>query len=209
VPVPAFDLYLVTDRNQTQGRDLLWVLEQALDGGIGAIQIREKDLQGKQLFQLAEKARDLCARYHAALFINDRIDIARAVAADGVQLGNASLPIDIARQLLGPTGMIGASTHSLQEAKEAERLGADFVLFGPVYFTASKSAFGLPQGLAALKKIVENIALPVYAIGGIKPENIREVMSVGIRGISLISAVVAAVEPKAVSRSMQQLLQRS
>src|SRR5918999_1491951 len=195
VPLPAFDLYLVTDRTQTRGRDLLWVLEQALDGGVGAIQIREKDLAGKELFDLAEKARDLCARYQAALFINDRIDVALAVEADGVQLGKTSLPVEIARQLLGPSRTIGASTHSLEEVQEAERSSADFILFGPVHFPPSKAAFGPPQGVGALKKIVENTTLPVYAIGGIKPENIREVMSTGARGVSLISAVLAAAGP--------------
>ena len=90
MPTPDFDLYLVTDRNQTRGRDLLWVLEQALEGGVRAIQLREKDLGGKELFELAEKTRDLCDRYGALLFVNDRIDVALAVDADGVQLGNAS-----------------------------------------------------------------------------------------------------------------------
>jgi thiamine-phosphate pyrophosphorylase len=184
------------------------VLEQALDGGVQAIQVREKDLDGKKLFLLAEKVRDLCARYQAALFVNDRIDVAQAVAADGVQLGTAALPIDTARQLLGPCKMIGASTHSLKEAQTAEGLGADFVVFGPVYSTPSKAAFGPPQGLAALKKIVENTRLPVYAIGGINPENLREVMRVGTRGISLISAVLGAVDPKAASSSMKRMLER-
>ena len=209
MPVPEFDLYLVTDRNQTRERDLLWVLEQALDGGVRAVQLREKDLEGKELFNLAEKVRDLCARYHAALFINDRIDVACAIDADGVQLGKTSLPIETARELLGPIRTIGASTHSLEETRDAERQGADFILFGPVYFTASKAAYGAPQGLAALKKIVENIALPVYAIGGIKPENVEEVMSAGSRGIALISAVMAAIDPKTTSRMLQTQLQRS
>lgn len=209
MPVPEFDLYLVTDRNQTRERDLLWVLEQALDGGVRAVQLREKDLEGKELFNLAEKVRDLCTRYHAALFINDRIDVACAIDAAGVQLGKTSLPIETARELLGPIRTIGASTHSLEETRDAERQGADFILFGPVYFTTSKATYGAPQGLAALKKIVENIALPVYAIGGIKPENVEEVMSAGSRGIALISAVMAAIDPKTTSRMLQTQLQRS
>ncbi len=208
MPVPRFDLYLVTDRNQTRERDLLWVVEQALDGGVRAVQLREKDLKGKELFNLAEKVRELCARYHAALFINDRIDVACAIDADGVQLGKASLPIETARELLGPIRTIGASTHSLEETREAERQGADFILFGPIYFTASKAAYGAPQGLAALKKIVENITLPVYAIGGIKPENVDEVMGAGSRGIALISAVMAAIDPKTTSRMLHTQLQR-
>jgi thiamine-phosphate pyrophosphorylase len=196
VPPPDFDLYLVTDRSQSRGRDLLWVLEQALDGGVKAIQLREKDLGGKELFDLAEKTRELCIRYDARLLINDRIDVALGVDADGVQVGNASIPIDTARRLLGPRKLLGASTHSLAEAQQAEQNGADFILFGPVYFTPSKAVYGEPQGLAALKKIVEKISSPVYAIGGIKPENINDVRATGIRGVALISAITNAENPK-------------
>jgi thiamine-phosphate pyrophosphorylase len=195
VPAPDFDLYLVTDRKQTGGRDLLWVLEQALKGGVKAIQLREKDLDGKAFFDLAEKTRDLCGRYRAALFINDRVDVALAVDADGVQLGKDSIPIAAARRLLGPLKLIGASIHALVEAKDAQREGADFILFGPVYFTPSKAAYGAPQGLAALKEIVENMAVPVYAIGGIKPGHIMEVRQTGIRGVALISAVLGSHDP--------------
>ena len=201
-----FDLYLVTDRNQTGGRDLLWVLEQALDGGVKAIQLREKDLSGRDLFSLAEKVCKLCQAYNAALFINDRIDVALAVDAAGVQLSQTSLPVVTTRALLGPQKIIGVSTHSLQEAKEAEQNGADFVLFGPVYFTASKAAYGAPQGLAALKTIVDNISLPVYAIGGIKPENIESTKKLGVRGVALISAIVSAESPKeAAAKMLRQL----
>jgi len=191
-----FDLYLVTDRNQTGGRDLLWVLEQALDGGLKAIQLREKDLSGRDLFSLAERSHKLCQAYDAALFINDRVDVAMAVDAAGVQLSQTSLPVITTRALLGPQKIIGVSTHSLREAKEAEQNGADFVLFGPVYFTASKAAYGAPQGLPALKTIVDNISLPVYAIGGIKPENIESTKKLGVRGVALISAIVSAESPK-------------
>ncbi len=208
MPVPDFDLYLVTDRTQTQDRDLLWVLEQALEGGVKAIQLREKDLSGRELFSAAEKTRALCDRYRARLFINDRIDVALAVEADGVQLGKASMPIGAARELLGPGKLLGASTHSLDEAKEAERGGADFILFGPVYFTPSKASYGAPQGLEALKKIVEKISLPVYAIGGIKPENIEDVRSMGVRGVALISAIMSANGPKPATQKILSLLQR-
>ena len=176
---------------------------------MGAVQLREKDLEGKELFSLAEKARNLCARYDAAFFINDRIDVTLAVGADGVQLARTSLPIETARALLGPTKTVGASTHSLEEAQQAELLGADFVLFGPVYFTPSKAAFGPPQGVLGLKKIVENTTIPIYAIGGIRPENITEIMGTGARGISLISAILAAADPKQASGVMHKLLRRS
>lgn len=187
---------------------MLRVLQQALEGGVKAIQLREKDLGGSDLFSLAEAARKLTQSYHARLLINDRIDLALAVDADGVQLGKASLPIETARALLGPRKLLGASTHSLEEAQEAERNGADFVLFGPVYFTQSKAPYGAPQGLAALKKIVEKISLPIYAIGGIKPENIADTRRAGVRGIALISAIMSAADPKDATKKILNLLKR-
>lgn len=192
----------------TQGRDLLWVLQQALDGGVKGIQLREKDLVGRELFFLAEAARKLTQRYHALLLINDRIDIALAMDADGVHLSTASIPIESARALLGRQRLLGASTHSLEEAQEAERSGADFVVFGPVYFTPSKASYGSPQGLAALKKVVEKLSLPIYAIGGIKPENIADTRRTGVRGVALISAVMSAADPENATKEILKLFNR-
>ncbi len=203
---PKFDLYLVTDRHQTRGRDLLWVLEQALVGGVRAVQLREKDLGGRELFFLAEKLKTLCDRYHASLFINDRVDVVLAVDADGVQLGSVSMPTQAVRELLGEKKLIGVSTHSLKEAQDAERTGVDFLLFGPVYFTLSKAAYGKPQGANRLKEVVEKISLPVYAIGGIKPETIADVKATGARGVALISAVLTAMEPHTVAQEILRLL---
>src|SRR3990172_9627375 len=138
----------------TQGRDLLWVLQQALDGGVKGIQLREKDLVGRELFFLVEAARTLTRRYHALLLINDRIDIALAVDADGVHLSTASIPIESARALLGRQQLLGASTHSLEEAQEAERSGADFVVFGPVYFTPSRASYCSPHAFSTLHKTI-------------------------------------------------------
>ena len=200
---PQFRLYLVSDRKQTHGRDLLWVLEQALRGGVKAAQIREKDLAGGELFLLAEKAKLLCVKYGAALFVNDRIDVALAVDADGVQIGKASIPVTTARKLLGAEKLIGVSTHSLQEAQQARRDGADFVLFGPVYSTPSKAEYGSPQGLEALVDVTKNVSLPVYAIGGINSNNVATVKETGVYGVALISAIAAAADPR---RSAEELL---
>jgi len=202
VPRPDFDLYLVTDRRLTGGRELVDVVEQALIGGVQAVQLREKDLGGAELFHLAQTLKDVCARRRARLFINDRIDIALAVDADGVQLAGASMPIGAARELLGENKLIGASIHSLHEAQQAVRDGADFVLFGPVYFTPSKAAYGAPQGIDRLKEVVEKISIPVYAIGGITAENVEEIKKIGARGVALIAAVMSARDPAAAARAI-------
>ena len=203
---PEFRLYLVSDRNQTQGRDLLWVLEEALQGGVRAVQLREKDLSGRELFLLAEKAKSLCAKYGAALFINDRIDVALAVDADGVQLASSSVPVDAARELLGEKKFIGVSTHALKEAEAAAGAGADFILFGPVYFTPSKAAYGAPQGLELLREIAQSVSCPVYAIGGINARNVSAVKETGVHGVALISAVLSAADPRQVAEELTSLV---
>jgi thiamine-phosphate pyrophosphorylase len=206
VPKPDFNFYLITDRTQTKGRDLLWLLEQALDAGVKAIQLREKDLGDRDLFLLAEKVSNLCQSYRSALFVNERIDIALAVNAAGVQLGHASVPVALARQLLGAQKMIGLSTHSLGEALAAQQQGADFVLFGPVYFTPSKATYGAPQGLNKLKEVVEKISLPVYAIGGIKPENISDLRRMGVSRVALISAIMSSDAPKNATNDLLRMM---
>ncbi len=208
MPVPDFDLYLVTDRAQTLGRDLLWVLERALEGGVRGVQLREKDLGGKELFLVAEAVRKLTRRYRAALLINDRIDVALAIDADGVHLGGESFPVARARELVGAEKIIGVSTHGLEEARAAQAQGADFIVFGPVYFTPSKANYGAPQGLMKLKKIVEKTPIPVYAIGGIKAEHIPEIKETGVRGIALISAVMSASDPKVAAEEIVARLGR-
>ena len=205
---PKFDLYLVSDRRKARTRDLLWVLERALDGGVKGIQLREKDLGGRELFDLAEKVKALCVDRQASLFINDRVDVALAVDADGIHLGGASIPIEAARALVGTDKLIGVSTHSMREAEEAERSGADFLLFGPIYFTPSKADYGNPQGLAPLKEVVEKISIPVYAIGGIKVGNIGDVKEAGVRGVALISAIMSSVDPCMATQEILGILLR-
>ena len=198
-----FRLYFVTDRRQTAGRPLYDVVQAALDGGVRAVQLREKDLEGGELYRLAARLRDLTARYAARLLINDRLDVALAAGADGVHLGQTSLPVSTARQLLGPDKLIGVSTHSPDEITAAQ--GADFVVFGPVYFTPSKADYGQPQGVARLRQAARHSPVPVFAIGGIQADRIAAVRRAGAHGLALISALSAAAEP---SRAAHELLTR-
>jgi thiamine-phosphate pyrophosphorylase len=195
-----FHLYFVTDRQQTAGRPLPDVVQSALDGGVRAIQLREKDLEGGELYALAAQLRDLTARYNARLLINDRIDVALAVDADGVHLGQTSFPLSTARELLGPDKLIGVSTHSTPEIIASS--GADFIVFGPVYFTPSKAAYGEPQGLERLREAVQHSSAPVFAIGGIQADRIAEVQAAGAHGIALISALSAARDPRQAAKDL-------
>ena len=197
-----FDLYLVTDRKTTGGRDLMWVLEQALEGGVRAVQLREKDLGGAALLELARNVKRLCDRYGAELFINDRVDVALAADAAGVHLAANSMPVEVARELLGPYPKIGVSTHSVEEVRSAAEAGADFVLFGPIYPTTSKLSFGDPQGPVIVSTVTDSATVPVFAIGGIRQHHLPEIKAHGTARIALISAISEAPDPRAATRDM-------
>jgi thiamine-phosphate pyrophosphorylase len=202
-----FDLYVITDRQQTAGRPLPAVVEAALCGGARALQLREKDLAPRDLLPLAQEMHRLTQAYGARLLINDRIDVALAVNADGVHLTTTSLPVDVARQLLGPNRLLGVSTHSRAEAQVAAEGGADFIVFGPVFFTPSKAPYGEPVGLEALRDACAAVALPILAIGGIKKVNLDQVVAAGANGIAVISAVIAADDPTAATQDLLGALQ--
>lgn len=188
-----FRLYLITDRKLFGSLDaMLEAIEKALQGGVKAVQLREKDLETRELLGLAYRMRALTAKHGAKLFINDRVDIALAVAADGVHLGRMSIAVYAARKASGGKLMIGVSTHSLQEAQQAEADGADFMTLGPVYETPSKVQYGKPIGLPVLEETVKYCMIPVFAIGGIKLGSIQEVLKQGAYGAALISAILTA-----------------
>jgi thiamine-phosphate pyrophosphorylase len=191
-----FRLYLITDRMQTAGRTLPAVVADALRGGLRALQLREKDLSAAQLLEIAVELRQLTREYGAKLLINDRVDVALAAGADGVHLGKAGLPVPEARRMLGSERLIGYSAHSVDEALQAQMAGADFVTLGPVYHTPSKAQYGEPLGLSALSEAVRVVAIPVFALGGVKPASVAQVLSAGAHGVALISAVMAAPHPR-------------
>ncbi len=197
-----FNLYLITDRTQVAaGHTLLSAIDSALQGGVKAIQLREKDLSAAELLPLARELRELTRKYDARLLINDRIDLALAVQADGVHLGEHSLPTDVVRKLVGPKRLIGVSTHSNADISRAIKLGADFVTFGPVYETPSKAVFGPPQGLQALTEACRDSSLPVFALGGITPTRVAEVRHAGASGVALISAILASPAPRSAAEA--------
>lgn len=198
-----FRLYLITDRNNLPaGRDLLTAVGQALDGGVRAVQLREKDLPADELYRCAMELKSLMDRYGARLLINDRIDVALAAGADGVHLGEHSLPTHAARKILGKQAIIGRSTHHAGDIEREYRQGADFVTFSPVYFTPSKAPYGAPQGLEALRRACASASLPVLALGGIRRDRIPEVRAAGAAGVALISAILAASDPEAATRAL-------
>ncbi len=202
-------LYLVTDRKQTGGRPLVQAVESALRGGARLVQLREKDLSGLALTQLGDDLRAATRRHGALLLVNDRVDVALAVEADGAHLAGASMRPEDVRPLLGPERWIGVSAHSLAEAKEAEAGGADFVAFGPVFETPSKASYGPPVGLDALRAARQALSIPVLAIGGIKAGNVAGVARAGADGFAVISAILADPDPEAATRRLLQAWQEA
>ncbi len=201
-----FSLYLVTDRTRTAGRPLPQVVEQALQGGVDAVQLREKDLSAGELLALAHSLGALCRRHGATFLINDRIDVVLAADADGVHLPVDSFAPADARRLLGPDVLIGASAHSLAEARAAAGGGADFVVFGPIYETPSKRTFGSPVGLDALAEVTRSISPPVFAIGGVTAERVCSVRQHGAYGIAVVSAILEADDPRAAAAALRAAL---
>lgn len=204
MPNPVdFTLYLITDRRQVPaGRTLTETVEAALRGGVRAVQLREKDLGAAELLSLAEELRPLTHRFGARLLINDRVDVALAVGADGVHLGGRSLPPATVRSQLGPDKLIGVSTHHPDEIAVAAAAGADFVTFGPVFATPSKAVYGSPLGLDAYRAACSAAPLPVFALGGIKEGLIPALSLCGGHGIAVISAVIAERDPFTATRAL-------
>jgi len=201
-------LTLVTDRTQTRGRDLVAVVGEALAAGLPSVQLREKDLGSGDLAFLARRLRDLARDTRARLIINDRVDVALAVGAAGVQRTHTSLGVEDIRKIAGHRLRIGASVHSLEDAVDAELKGADWVTFGPVYDTPSKRAYGPAQGLERLATVARGLRLPVVAIGGITPERVPEVLAAGARGVAVISGILAAASPADATRAYLRELKR-
>ncbi len=202
-----FSLYLISDRKAVpQNRDLLTTIEQALEGGTDAVQLRDKDLPADQRLALARQLRVLTRRHRARLIINGAVDIALAVEADGVHLGASSLPIAEARRLLGPQKLIGYSAHGPEELLTAHEQGADFATFSPIFFTPCKADFGPPLGLQRLAAACRISPLPVLALGGIDINRVSAVRRAGAHGIALISAILGAENPREAARDLSLAL---
>jgi thiamine-phosphate pyrophosphorylase len=186
-----FKLCLITDRKQIKIPHTEAV-RLALSGGVRAIQLRERDLPVRELLALAKEIRIITKEFGAKLFINDRVDVAVAVEADGVHLGHQSMPLEAVRRIVGPGMLIGVSTHNPEEAMDAEKNGADFITFGPIFVTPSKVQYGEPVGTDALRAVKKQVRIPVFGLGGIRMDNVPEVMRAGADGIAMISAIFAA-----------------
>ncbi|MFZ3064988.1 MAG: thiamine phosphate synthase [Nitrospirota bacterium] len=182
-------LYLITDQYIVKGLSHVQIAEKALLGGVKFIQYREKQLSKRESYKIALQLREITREYSAVLIINDDIDIALAVDADGVHLGQEDLPVQTARKMLGENKIIGLSTHSLKEAEEAQGSGADYIAIGPIFRSKTKDVRE-PLGADIIKEIRKISRLPLIAIGGINENNIEDIMKAGADSAAVISAII-------------------
>jgi thiamine-phosphate pyrophosphorylase len=198
------DLYVVITAAFCAGRGAVTVLDQVLAAGVGLVQLREKDLEDRRLYELAQEFRRRTEAAGALLIIDDRVDIALAAGADGVHLGQTDLPVAAARQI-APDLIIGASSHCLEEALAAQAAGAGYVNIGPIFPTATKPD-AVALGVEAISQITPHLRIPWSTMGGINGANIAQVVSRGARHPAVMSAVTAAAEVTAAARALRGMI---
>jgi len=198
--------YFITDKNLSK-KGIISDVKAALRAGVKCVQYRSKETDAKKAYAEALKLRKICR--DATFLINDRLDLALRVGADGVHLGQDDLPVAMARRLLGESKIIGLTVHSIKEAKEAKREGADYIAVSPIYATKTKKDAGSPKGAALIKKIKKTVKLPVIAIGGIRLSNVREVIRSGADGLCAISCVVTKPDVRKEIAKFQKIFHKT
>lgn len=202
-----YSLYLVTDRKMLRGRDLGQSIELAIQGGVTLVQLREKSVSTREFFELAIRIKEITAHYQIPLIINDRLDIALAIDADGLHIGQDDLPMLKARELLGKRKIIGVSASTLAEALLAQQQGADYLGVGAVFSTSTKT--DAPEvSLQQLEIIKKSVTIPVVAIGGINETNLKQVLATGIDGVSVVSAILAKEDILEATRLLQKIIRQ-
>lgn len=203
----SYSLYLVTDRGLLGDKDLAKTVEQAIQAGVTVVQVREKNLSTLEFFQVASVIKGVTDKYGVPLIINDRADIALAVDAAGLHIGQEDLPLVVARKLLGPKKIIGVSASTLEEALLAQDQGADYLGVGAIFPTNTKNDAD-SVSLAELTAIKNKVTIPIVAIGGINGNNIRSVMNTGVDGAAVVSAIIAAADPYEATGKLLQLIKK-
>ena len=204
-----YSLYLVTHRDLSLGRSNLEVIQSAVEGGVTVVQLRDKDSTTREFFEEGLKIRDYLRSKHIPLIINDRIDIALALNADGVHLGQDDMPVDIARTMLGSNKVIGASVFSPVEAKVAEAMGADYLGLSPIFATGTKPELTEQIGIEGIPAIRQAVNIPVVGIGSMNQANAYVAVKAGLDGVAVVSAICSQENPKAAAEAIKAEVMRA
>lgn len=204
-----FRLYAITGEQFHPDRDLITVMEEAILGGVDIIQLRDKKSTKREVLQKATALRALTRKHNVTFIVNDHIDVALAIGADGIHLGQDDLPLLIARKIVGDMMIIGISTHSIEEARLAEQEGADYIGVGPVFATKSKEDVVSPVTTSYVREVAREIRIPFVAIGGIKLHNVDQVLEAGASRICAISEIVGSQDVRGTCESFVGKIERA
>ena len=204
-----YSLYLVTDRGLARGRSTIDIVKSAVEGGVTCVQLREKDCSTREFIEQALAIKHFLETRQVPLIINDRLDVALAVAADGVHLGQSDIQLETARKITGPSMLIGISAESVKDAVEAETGGADYLGVSPIYDTPTKDDTAPALGLKGLQEIRNRVKIPLVGIGGLNKSNAAEAIRNGADGIAVVSAIVSADDPAAAAMNLKQLIDKA
>ena len=204
-----YSLYLVTDRGLARGRSTIDIVKSAVEGGVTCVQLREKDCSTREFIEQALAIKHFLETRQVPLIINDRLDVALAVAADGVHLGQSDIQLETARKITGPSMLIGISAESVKDAVEAETGGADYLGVSPIYDTPTKDDTAPALGLKGLQEIRNRVKIPLVGIGGLNKSNAAEAIRNGADGIAVVSAIVSADDPAAAAMKLKQLIDKA
>ena len=199
-------LYLVTDRDLSLGRSLEEVVSEAVAGGVTIVQLREKDASTGEFVELAFRLKDILRPHNVPLIINDRVDVALAVDAEGLHIGQSDMPYEIARKLLGPDKIIGLSVENMDDLLETNKLDVDYVGISPVYGTPTKTDTAEPFGLEGLRRAVQLSVHPTVAIGGMNASTIADVMEAGTDGVAVVSAICSSKSPRLAAKELNEII---
>lgn len=201
-----FDLYVVTDSDLSKGRSDAEVARLAYEGGADAVQLRMKHADGREMLEQARAIREVADEYCRFFFVNDRVDIAIASGADGVHLGQSDIPLEVARDLMGETAVIGISVDNVEQAVAAAQGGADYIGVGSIFNTSTKPDAKQGVGLGAIYEIRKAVDIPIVAIGGINRGNIQDVIRAGADAAAVVSAVVAQDDISGAAHELRNLI---
>lgn len=205
----ALKLYLVTDRGLCpEGRSLVQTVKEAVEGGVTMVQLREKDIDTRTFIEEALELKALLGPLGVPLIINDRVDVALASDADGVHIGQSDMPYAIARRLLGPDRIIGLSVENMDQVAQADALDVDYIGVSPVFATPTKTDTARPFGLEGLREAVKLSHHPTVAIGGMNALTAADVMATGTDGIAVVSAIIAAPDPRAAAEELKNIVDK-